>query len=432
MIQSPGRHKERCDAAIECALPPSSPSRKRGAATVLVSILALGLVVSGCASTKPEGSVGATRVEEQRSAPASLPNQRRSRAGLTPVFLEGRPIIRLGVLLNFSSLPQDAEALYNAAELAVFDVNDPSLLLIPRDAGAGSGPASTAAEALGRDGAEVIIGPLVRDSVLGARTPARRAQAPIIAFSTDRTAAGDGAYLLSYQSEEEVARIVSFAVRQGLGRIAVLTPDSEYGRRTEAEARRVAQLAGGQVVASQLYSPTPGGATAAAQVFAPTVLSSGAEAVLIPGDADSAAAAIATLARNGANAARVRILGLGQWGIGAGFRQPALAGAWVAAVDPATRREFDRRYRAAYGKDPSREATLAYDAVQVAASVARTPEGATRSQLERPEGFRGVDGLFRFRADGTIQRALPVFQIRPDGTYAILDTAPQSFTQPGA
>lgn len=439
MIRWPGRPAATCDAEVtrdtapECAQETYTPSAVRNGAYALATAVALGVMLAGCAgSPKPEGSVGAVRAEEERSAPASLPGQRRGRPGLTPPFLEGRPISRLGLLLNFSTLPQESEALYNAAELALFEQNDPSLLLIPRDAGTGAGPAATAAEVLGKDGAEVIVGPLVRDSVLGARTPARRAQAPVIAFSTDRTAAGDGAYLLSFQSEEEVARIVTFAVRQGLSRIAVLAPDSEYGRRTEAEARRVARLANGQVVASQLYTPTPAGAAAAAQVFAPTLLAAGAQAVLIPGDASAASAAAEVLTRDGADASRVRLLGLGQWGVGPGFRYPSLAGAWVAAVDPGARREFERRYRAAYGKEPIRLASLAYDAVTVAAALARTPEGATRQQLERPEGFQGADGLFRFRSDGTIQRALPVFEVRANGTYGVLDAAPQTFPPPGA
>jgi len=408
MNHTPGRLRDSSDQGPLCASPARSPSRAAG--WTLAGAAAMGLALAGCAGApKPEGSVGVPRIEEQRSAPASTPTQRRSRAGLTPPFLEGRPLTRLGVLLNFSSTPAESEALYNAAELALFEAGDPNLLLIPRDAGSGAGPAASAAQVLAKDGVEVIVGPLLRDSVIGARGPARSAQAPVIAFSTDRAAAGDGAYLLSYQFEEEVARIVSFAVRQGLGRIAVLTPDSEYGQRSMAEARRVAQLAGGQVVAAQLYTPTPAGAAAAAQAFAPAVLSAGAQAILIPGDAAAAQAAAEALASAGVDGARVRLLGLGAWGITPGFRYPALAGAWAAAADPAARRDFERRYRAAYGKDPLPRSSHAYDAVKAAVALAQSPEGLTRNQLERAEGFQGADGLFRFRADGTIQRALPVF-----------------------
>ncbi|MBY0448704.1 MAG: penicillin-binding protein activator, partial [Hyphomonadaceae bacterium] len=257
--------------SLHCAGAPRSPScfspsrfpLRCGAAALLALLLA------GCATT-PQGSVGAARTQETRE-PAARP-QPGSRTGLTPPFLAGKPVQRVGVLLNFSALPTESEGLYNAAELALFEENDASLLMIPRDAGAGAAGAATATQALGADGVEVIIGPLLRDSVLGARDAAKRAEAPLLAFSNDRAVAGGGAFLLSFQSEEEVARIVAFAVQQGLRRIAVLSPDSEYGRRADAEARRVAQLSGGQVVAGQLYSPTAAGAAQAAKLLASPAL----------------------------------------------------------------------------------------------------------------------------------------------------------------
>lgn len=413
--------------AAHCAVERRSPSRFRGGVAA-AALAALGLVLASCAST-PQGSVGAVRGEEEREPPARP--QTGARPGLTPPFLEGKPVQRVGVLLNFSALPQESEGLYNAAELSLFEENDPALLMIPRDAGSGAGGAAAAAQALGADGAEVIIGPLLRDSVLGARDAARSADAPMLAFSNDRAVAGSGAFLLSFQSEEEVARIVTFAVQQGLRRIAVLTPDSEYGRRADAEARRAAQLAGGQVVAGQLYTPTAAGAAQAAALLATPALSGGAQAVLIPGEAAAAAAAAQALAQAGLDGARVRILGVGSWNLGSGFRQPALAGAWVAAVDPTARREFERRYRAAYGREPIRLASLAYDAMKVAARVARAPDREARAVLQQVEGFQGADGLFRFRADGTIERALPVFQVRPDGGFAVLEAAPTRFPPPG-
>lgn len=409
----------------ECARARRSPSWFSAA----VAVVAFGGLLAGCGST-PEGSVGTVRAGEVERPQSTQPGPSRQRQGLTPPFLAGQPITRIGVLLPFSTLAQESQALYDAAELAMFEQNDPSLLLIPRDAASGPAAAAASAESLGRDGVEVILGPLVRDSVLGARDPARRARAPLIAFSNDRTAAGDGAYLLSFQSEEEVSRIIRYAVSRGLTRIAVLSPDTEYGARTDAEARRAARLAGAQIVAAQLYAPTVAGAASGARALAPAALAGAAEAVLIPGDAEAAASAAAAFAQAGLDPSRLRILGLGSWNL-ANFRQPGLAGAWVAAPDPLARVSFERRFRASYGREPTRLASLAYDAVVAAAAAARSPEGVSRAQLERPQGFRGADGLFRFRPDGTIERALPVFQVQPNGAAAILEAAPSGFPPAG-
>ena len=68
-----------------------------------------------------------------------------------------------------------------------------------------------------------------------------------------------------------------------------------------------------------------------------------------------------------------------------------------------------------------RTATLAYDAVALVAALART-QGAQRfapETLTNPSGFAGIDGLFRFRADGTNERGLAVMRVaigrRPSG-----------------
>ncbi len=355
------------------------------------------------------------------------PTPARARDGLTPPFMAGRTITRFGVLLPFSSIPQESQALYDAAELAMFDQNNPAVLLIPRDAGAGPAQAAAGASALTKDGVELIIGPLVRDSVLGARDPARRAAAPLIAFSNDRTAAGNGAYLLSFQSEEEVQRILSFSAGQSVRRIAILAPDTEYGRRVESEARRLAPLVGAQIVASQLYTPTEAGAVSAVQALAAAAIPVGVQAVLIPGDGVPLRAAASALSAAGLDQGRIRLLGIGSWGLNASFREPVLAGAWVAAPDPAARRSFERHFKTVYGREPTRLASLAYDAVTVAAQMALTPEGGSRAQLERPKGFQGVDGLFRFRPNGTIQRALPIFRVEATGAAVVLEPALRAF-----
>ena len=55
-----------------------------------------------------------------------------------------------------------------------------------------------------------------------------------------------------------------------------------------------------------------------------------------------------------------------------------------------------------------RTATLAYDAVALVAALARTqgPQRFSPEVLTNPSGFAGIDGLFRFRPDGTNERGL--------------------------
>ena len=51
--------------------------------------------------------------------------------------------------------------------------------------------------------------------------------------------------------------------------------------------------------------------------------------------------------------------------------------------------------------------------------------------LTNASGFTGIDGLFRFRPDGTNQRGLAVMRVTPSGGQ-IVSPAPKSFTGNGA
>ena len=52
---------------------------------------------------------------------------------------------------------------------------------------------------------------------------------PVVAFSNDTTAAGNGAVILGLTPTTEIRRITSFAQSRGLRRIAAFLPDSAFG-----------------------------------------------------------------------------------------------------------------------------------------------------------------------------------------------------------
>jgi hypothetical protein len=126
--------------------------------------------------------------------------------------------------------------------------------------------------------------------------------------------------------------------------------------------------------------------------------------------------------------ARVRMLGTGQWdepGIGA---EPALIGGWFAAPEPKNRAGFEDRYESVYGKKPPRLATLAYDATALAVVLAQSEGGPDFSiaTLTAPSGFAGRDGIFRFGADGAVERGLAVLEVQRQD-FKVIDKAPEVF-----
>ena len=109
--------------------------------------------------------------------------------------------------------------------------------------------------------------------------------------------------------------------------------------------------------------------------------------------------------------------------------EPELEGAWYSAPDPTGRADFEKRFATLYGHASQRLATLAYDATALAAALSRNPEGPDFSAegLTNPNGFVGLDGIFRLRADGRVERGLAVIEIHRAGN-AIVSPEPQSFS----
>jgi branched-chain amino acid transport system substrate-binding protein len=362
--------------------------------------------------------------------PSTTPDQQvQTRDGVTPPFMRNREIVRVGLLLPFSLRPQDAASLYNAAELALFELGNENTLLIPRDAGSTEASANAAARALLTDGADIIIGPVLREGVAGAANAAQTQNVPVIGFSSDRTIGGNGTYLLSFQLEDEVTRLVSYAASQNIRSIALLAPANEYGRRVEAALRSEAQSRGVTVTTSQLYNRTDADAAAAARAVAGGAHPQG----IIIAESGAPLRAIGTaLVQAGVDTRQTRLMGTSVWA-GEAEREPSLAGGWYVAPDPSIRTEFENRYRQAFGEAPTRLASLGYDAVALAALLSRDrgPQGFSRSAIENREGFAGSDGLFRFSQNGAIERGLAIIQVQQNSN-SVLQAAPRRFTNSGA
>ena len=123
-----------------------------------------------------------------------------------------------------------------------------------------------------------------------------------------------------------------------------------------------------------------------------------------------------------------QILGTGQWdetNVGA---EPALVGAWFAAPRTEAGSDFDRRYRELYGAAPHDLAPLAYDATALAAVLARGENGGDFSDiaLTSPNGFAGTAGIFRFQANGQVQRGLAVLEVEP-WRFREVSPSPETF-----
>ncbi|MGC2812968.1 MAG: penicillin-binding protein activator [Bradyrhizobium sp.] len=334
--------------------------------------------------------------------------------------------VKVGLILPLSASGNAgvaAQSMKNAAEMALAEFQNPNLqVLIKDDGGSPQGAQQGTQQALD-EGAEIILGPLFAVSVPATAQLARARGISVIAFSTDSSVAGRGVYLLSFLPESDVNRIVEYSASLGKRSFAALLPENAYGNVVEAAFKQAVGRRGGRIVALQKYGADR---ATAARTVAPTLGT--ADALFIADDGDSVVQVADALTAAGANLKNIQLLGTGLWDNPRVFASPALQGGLYAAPDPAGFRSFSSRYRAKYGADPVRTATLAYDAVALVAALART-QGPTRFSpdvLTNPSGFAGIDGLFRFRADGSNERGLAVMRVGSGGGVAVAGS-PKSF-----
>ncbi|HEY8277809.1 MAG TPA: penicillin-binding protein activator [Methyloceanibacter sp.] len=345
----------------------------------------------------------------------------------------GGGTVKVALLLPMTSsgnTPAVAKALKQAAELALFDFDNPGVALVPKDTHGTPDGARVAAQSAISEGAELIIGPLFAQEVTGAASVARQANIPMIAFSSDESVAGNGVYLLSFLAGRDVPRIVSFAISRGKRNFAVLVPQSPYGRIAEAAFAKAVTQGGGQSSVRATYASNDANAMVGPVRQIANAIKSGQQidAVFLAAGREDLPSLAPLLASSDVTSSRVQFIGTGQWdypGIGS---EKALVGGWYPAPDPKGWSKFAASYTKTYGDTPPRLASLAYDAVSLAVSLSQNSPGQryTESQLTRGSGFAGVDGLFRLLPNGTSERGLAILEVREGGPQ-VLQPAPNSF-----
>jgi ABC-type branched-subunit amino acid transport system substrate-binding protein len=350
-----------------------------------------------------------------------------------PTAAIGTGQVRVGLILPMSATGNAgaaAQAMRNAAEMALSEFASPNIQLLLKDDGGTAQGAQQAAQQAVDEGAEIILGPLFAHAVGPVGQVARARGIPVIAFSTDANVAGRGTYLLSFLPESDVDRIVDYAASRGKRSYAALLPDNAYGSVVEAAFRQAVARRGARVVVLERYSserqslqgPARNVAQAKGQI----------DAIFIPDGSDAVPGVVQSLAAAGVNVQQEQLLGTGLWDDNRIFADPALTGGWFAAPDPRGYRAFAGRYRSRFNSDPVRTATLAYDAVSLVAALVKTqgPQRFSEQVLTSSSGFSGVDGIFRFRPDGTNERGLAVMRVTPSGGQ-VVSPAPRAFGASG-
>ncbi len=318
--------------------------------------------------------------------------------------------------------------------------------------GTPAGAARAAGQAVAAHDA-LILGPLTSGETRAAAPVAAASGVPVLAFTSDVTAARPGVWVLGLTPEQQVDRLVAAAHAEGRKSFAALLPENalgdvmaaSYTKALAAEgaaptiARHDASFASindglkalsayasragdrDAEIRTDRASTDPAVRAEADQLAAEPVPPPPYDTLLLADTATQLQEVIDLLEPYDAKAG-VRILGPALWGAFVRKLGP-LAGAWYAAPDPAARAGFVQEFAAKNGTAPRGLDDTAFDAAALAAALARTG-GITPDALTRADGFAGVDGVFLLLPDGHVRRALAVFQIDSGGGSHIVSPAP--------
>jgi ABC-type branched-subunit amino acid transport system substrate-binding protein len=381
-----------------------------------------------------------------------------------PLEVEEPTEIRVGLLLPLSGAAAPlGEDMLSAAQMALFDVGENDLVLLPRDTGGTATGARQAAQEVIEEGAEVILGPLFSQAVEAVGPVARQADIRVLAFSNAASAAKEDVFLLGFRPEEQVVRVVRYALDQGLVEIAGLAPDDPYGRTAMQALRQAVLERGGRLGPTVLYPPDQDPSPVVREVAAyderraaleaererlkqqqddpqaerelrrlETLDTRGPprfDAILLADGGDRLRSVASLLAFFDVDSATSRFLGTMRWQDDPRvLEEPALRQGWYAAPPPDGMGAFEARFANAFGRRPQALAALAYDATALAVIVARDLGDRTFDPvtLSDAEGFAGASGLFRLRPDGLAEHGLAVLEMTGAGPR-VVDLAPASF-----
>lgn len=427
----------------------TSRAPSRYSAPLPILFFAAFLALAGCATQSP-GPIGPISTGNPRVDPVptgetdpidevdteteiEVPDEIEQVGPYTPPHMRGRDIVRAGVMLPFShpraSVRQQAEGMLAGIELALFDQGFEDFVLLPKDTGGSQTLALTAAEELRDSGADLILGPLFGANVTTVRGVMSPEGKPVVAFSNDSSVASYGAWLASIAPEEEVASIIEYAALRGYDQFAFFGPQSSLGTKIERAMQQEVMRNGGVMLSSAFYPSGTISPDNEAEYFAKTIASAverGARvAVLVPERGTRLRRIAPLLAYHGVDTRVVKMLGTGDWNDAEIWREPSLRGAWFPASPSLEMADFEARYQRQYGTAPSSLAAVAYDAA--ALTVALSADGALeQDELISRDGFMGVNGLFRFRTDGTVERSLAIMEIDPNAETGVKEILPVS------
>jgi len=305
--------------------------------------------------------------------------------------------------------------------------------LLPKDSGDNIETAEKATQDALQEGAKIILGPVFSKQVSAVASIAKSKNIPVITFSNNIAVAGEGVYLFGFIPEQQVTRIVQYSLSKKITNLAALVPSNPYGAAIIKQLSAEVRKNGNRIHPREYYpedlSTLDNNIGRLARFLQDDPGKN--RALFIAEGGEKLKILVEKLTASGIKSSDIQMLGTGLWDDPEVNKLANLSGGWFASSPPENYKAFEQHFIKTYSYKPDRRASLSYDAVALATTIAIAAKGENfdKSLITDAVGFNGpANGIFRFRDDGTIERGLAILSVNSQG-FITIDPAPTMFNQ---
>ena len=318
---------------------------------------------------------------------------------------------------------------------------------------------------------DVIVGPLFANDVRILRD-AKPSSLPVLAFTSDATAVGDGVMTLALMPTNSVEAIVREMQSDKVRKFIILAPNTDSGHLLAGVAKRASEIYNVSLVGAFFYDERSSDsikaatqkasmnvARTAAHTRAREILSDilteeslnviekssvirqlddlekndvigevPYDAILFLGTGEDSKSLASFMRYFGIGARDARMYGTAMWDGADITSDLTLSGAKYAAL-PETNSEFVATYERVAGAKPNRLGSIGYDATNLAIGMLYSDKSNAAYLLD-PSGYNGMDGIVRLRPSGDSERSLRIMQLNGDGEVRVVKNAATDFMTP--
>jgi|LauGreSBDMM110SN_4_FD.fasta_scaffold13300_3 ABC-type branched-subunit amino acid transport system substrate-binding protein len=357
--------------------------------------------------------------------------------------------IKVGLFLPFSGKNKELGwNLFNAATLSLFDNdenNNIELVLI--DSGDSANEATKAFKEILNQEIKIVIGPVFSPLVEAIEKDVKENNIVVISLSNNQKLIGkttnkSGIFLAGIMPENQIEKIVSYAVNQDKSSFSIIAPNNQYGLTITNLLKTISKKKDGTFITSELYDSNAQDFNKLAERVvksfrAPSHLAEGggnkpkaalkesdriySKIIVIPESGKVLSKIVEAIKQQNPDEREFQIVGTSQWDDISTFNDPNLVGAWFSAPESQKFRIFEKSYYQTFNKYPPRISSIVYDSVAVIASLVEKRKDMrievgdfTAYSIWPKNGFEGIDGLFRFLPNGLVQRNLAILEVKRD------------------